>query len=148
MVILALDIATKTGWATENNSGVWNFNIKPGESANLKLFKFSQSLAKLNSEFEFDLIVWERPVGRFKNALIHESKLIGVAALYCYQNSIQHAEYSPAAIKKYATGKGNANKKAMILAAQEKWQNMVIIDDNHADALWLYELAKNDYNLL
>lgn len=28
MKILALDIATKTGWCNNTSSGVWDFNIK------------------------------------------------------------------------------------------------------------------------
>lgn len=32
MKILALDIATKCGWATEVASGTWNLSLRNGES--------------------------------------------------------------------------------------------------------------------
>src|SRR4051812_15047065 len=41
-------------------------------------------------------------------------------------------------------GKGNANKAAMIAAAQRKWPGLGIADDddNRADALWILDLAQ------
>ena len=37
MKILALDIATKTGFATDLTSGVWDLKLKKGESNGMKL---------------------------------------------------------------------------------------------------------------
>lgn len=45
-------------------------------------------------------------------------------------------------VKQRATGKGNANKEAMKLAAQERWPTLDILDDNHADALWILDTAR------
>ena len=42
----------------------------------------------------------------------------------------------PATLKKYATGKGNANKTAMIVTARERL-GYLGMNDNEADALWL-----------
>ena len=47
-----------------------------------------------------------------------------------------------ATIKKYATGKGNAKKPHMLDAAKARWTG--IVDDNHADALWLLALVTSE----
>lgn len=47
-------------------------------------------------------------------------------------------EVPPAALKKYATGKGNANKGAMIDATARRFPHVDTgADDNRCDALWL-----------
>lgn len=42
-------------------------------------------------------------------------------------------------VKKLATGKGNADKAAMIEAARRRWPDANIRDDNEADARWIAE---------
>lgn len=40
-------------------------------------------------------------------------------------------------LKQYATGRGNADKAAMILAAERAFPIVGVMTDNHADASWL-----------
>lgn len=47
------------------------------------------------------------------------------------------AVMTPAGLKRYATGKGTANKAAVCMAAARRWPDLIIPDDNAADALWL-----------
>jgi crossover junction endodeoxyribonuclease RuvC len=47
------------------------------------------------------------------------------------------AVMTPTGLKRYATGKGNANKAAVCMAAARRWPDLIIPDDNAADALWL-----------
>ena len=47
------------------------------------------------------------------------------------------AEVSPTALKKYATGKGNAAKDTVLLAAAYRFPTAGLADNNQADALWL-----------
>ena len=49
---------------------------------------------------------------------------------------------APAILKKYATGKGNANKTAMVLAAHKRL-GYDGTDDNEADALWLQAIGED-----
>ena len=58
--------------------------------------------------------------------------------------NIDMACYSATEIKKFATGKGNANKEAMIEAAKELGYNPK--DDNEADAIHIYRLCEKDIN--
>ena len=50
-----------------------------------------------------------------------------------------------ATLKKFATGRGNAQKDDMIDAALKKWPELVKrmpLDDNEIDARWIYEYAR------
>lgn len=147
MTLLALDIATKTGWATHYASGVWDFATKRDESSGMKLIRFRSKIKELHESDHIGIMVWEKPAGRFKSSIIHVAKLIGIAEEFCIENGIEYREYSATEIKKHATGKGNANKDKMISSAQQKWPDIIVIDDNHADALWLYDLAIKDLKL-
>jgi crossover junction endodeoxyribonuclease RuvC len=59
---------------------------------------------------------------------------------------VEYSALSPSEIKKHATGKGNAKKDAMIESARKKFPNIEIVDDNHADAIWIYDLATTLYH--
>lgn len=143
MNILALDIATKTGWATKSTSGVWDLKARRNESAGMRVIYFKRKLQEIIEVEKPDVIVYEMVAGRFKNAITVASEFVGVLKLFCEENDINYRSYSASEIKKYATGKGNANKEAMMLACEEKL-GKVPLDDNHADALWLYDLASKD----
>lgn len=143
MRILALDIATKTGWRTETSSGVWDFSkSKRGDSYGMRLIRFKSSLKEILDLEEIDIVVYERPAGMFKSSIIVASEMIGVLIALCEERGIQYTAYSATEIKKFATGKGNAKKQDMIDAAISLGFNPA--DDNEADAIHLYNLAKKD----
>lgn len=145
MVILALDIATKTGWATDVDSGVIDLSLKRGESPGMKTVRFQARIKELIDLIKPDLVVYEQPGGLHKSSIIDAAKLIGVLEVVCENRGINLSSYTASAIKKHATGKGNAGKPVMVQAAKDKWSDIKIIDDNHADALWLWDLAKKDF---
>jgi Holliday junction resolvasome RuvABC endonuclease subunit len=74
-----------------------------------------------------------------------QSELQGVIKLWCEENRVEYRAFSPSEIKKHATGKGNAGKEMMIAAARAKWPAVQLVDDNHADALWILDLAGTQY---
>ena len=47
------------------------------------------------------------------------------------------AEVPPAALKRFATGKGTAGKDQVLLAAARRFPHVDVADNNQADALWL-----------
>ena len=143
MKILALDIATVCGFRTETASGVWNFNKqKRGDSYGMRLIRFKSSIKEILDLEEIDVVVYERPAGMFKSSIIVASEMIGVLIALCEERQIQYTAYSATEIKKFATGKGNAKKEDMIKAAIALGFNPA--DDNEADAIHLYNLAKKD----
>lgn len=145
MKVLALDLSSKTGWAhTCGQSGVWNFKIKSDESKDMRLIRLRGKITEIYQSVGINLIVFESAnySGTNRNSLPDE--LISVVKTWCLDRSnIEYKGYPSSEIKKHATGKGNANKDAMVKAAREKFE-IDIIDDNHADALWLLDLAKKD----
>jgi Holliday junction resolvasome RuvABC endonuclease subunit len=141
--ILALDVATNCGWATENGSGCWNLGIKRDESSGMRLLRFRSKLKEIIELEKINVVVFERSAGRHQNAVITQSELHGVLKIFCEDNMIPHRAFSASEIKKHATGKGNAGKPAMIKAAKDKL-GYKGNDDNEADALWIYNLAKQE----
>ena len=147
MNILALDVATKTGFCTANGSGVWDLTPKRDESKGMRLLRFRSKLIELHKAEPIDIVVFERTAGFHKAALIVQAELHGVLKVFCEENEIEYRAYSAGEIKKCATGKGNASKQMMMDAAKANFTTIKIIDDNHADALFLYLLALEDLNI-
>jgi Holliday junction resolvasome RuvABC endonuclease subunit len=144
--ILALDVATNTGFCTRSGSGVWSLAPKKDESKGMRLIRFKSKLKDICSVEEIAIIVFEGAVsyGKFPNMV--GAEMIGVLKLFCEENQIEYRSYMPTEIKKSATGKGNANKDQMVLAAQQKFA-MQGKDDNQADALHLYAHAIKDLGI-
>jgi Holliday junction resolvasome RuvABC endonuclease subunit len=142
--ILALDVATHCGWAISNTIyGVWDLTPKRDESMGMRLIRFRAKLNEIVASEKIDLIVFERPAGFHKGAIIVQSELQGILKAFCEDNKINYRAYSASEIKKFATGKGNANKDKMKEAAAKKY-NYPGDDDNEADALHLLNLAIGD----
>ncbi len=139
MKILSLDIATVTGWKTETASGTWNLKPNRGESEGMRVVRFKAKVRELIQAESITLVAYERAAGLHKASIIVQSEMIGVLKDLCISLGIELAAYSATEIKKFATGKGNANKTAMVQAAQALGFNPS--DDNEADAIHLYNLV-------
>jgi Holliday junction resolvasome RuvABC endonuclease subunit len=143
--VLALDVATKCGWATVTASGTWDFNLKRDESSGMRMVRFRNKLEEICRLENINLVVFERTAGRHAAAIIVQAELHGVLKLFCELNKIDYKAFSAKEIKKFATGNGNANKQKMVDAAKAKYKAN-LADDNEADALHIYHLAKSDLN--
>ena len=150
MKILALDCATRLGWASKHELagregldwGHEDFPIPRGSSAGMRWINFLAWLERMIDQVKPELIVFEQPfIGAMRS---------GTAAEIAYGMStrvqqvaeargIDYRPVSAAVLKKWATGKGNAGKPEMIAAANQKLQlgfadEPTISDDNEADA--------------
>jgi len=143
--ILALDPATHCGYAISHSLyGVWNLTAKRDESVGMRLIRLRAKLIEVIKGERINVVVFERPGGRFKASIIVQSEIQGQIKTVCEDLKVEYRAYSSTEVKKFATGKGNAGKPAMIKAAQEKL-GYPGDDDNEADALWILELAKSEY---
>jgi hypothetical protein len=148
MRILALDMATKTGWAFWDGrlvgSGVVNLGEENRERALYDLIRNSPRASTSGAFAEF--VVVESPVS-YGGRISHGARLDGAARLTCSLLGIGFMDVPNQVIKKHATGKGNAKKPDMIVASRERW-GIEIIDDNHADALCLlsYILDQGEFS--
>lgn len=145
MNILSLDIATHCGWKTRTASGVWDFTLKKSDSYGLRIVRFKARVRELIDLEDIDLISYERVAGLHKGAIIVASEMVGVLHDLCIEKGVEITAYSASEIKKFATGKGNANKAAMVQAAKEKY-GYIGDSDDEADAIHLYHLTDADLN--
>mgnify|MGYP000848415379 FL=1 len=140
--ILALDIATKTGWRTKTSSGVWDLKPNRGESEGMRVVRFKSKVKELILLENINLVAYERPAGMHKSSIMVASEMVGVLKDLCIEMNVELSCYSASEIKKFATGKGNASKQLMIDDAIKKGFNPK--DDNEADAIHLYNLVVSD----
>ena len=85
---------------------------------------------------DIDLIVIESPVGRFTKAVIPQARVSGAVLSELSRRQLAWAELAPQEGKKALTGKGNADKQAMVLAACQ--QTGQLLNEHQADAYGLY----------
>jgi Holliday junction resolvasome RuvABC endonuclease subunit len=145
--LLALDPATRCGWATGVEVGTFNLSGSSDESNGMKWIRFWAFLAKMVEERPIKFIGYERPAGKHAGAVIHHAKLAGIIEMFCDFHDIAYCAYSSTAAKKLATGKGNCSKEDVILAAQQQL-GYAGDDDNEADALWILQLMREDAHVI
>lgn len=144
MNILALDIATATGWARGLSASIpelGTFSIKkyanpPGQGFAL----YRIWLNKMLDQHSFDVVAFEAPILRAQTTISTTRRLQGLAAItemVCHERGVKCVEEHLQTIKKTLTGNGRAKKPEMIRAA--KARGMSPRNDNEADAfgLWL-----------
>ena len=143
--ILALDLSTATGFALFANGvithGVQKFKALPTSHPGTRYIQFQRWLRERIAEDKPALIVVER-AGYFKS-LAAQSMCVGLRGILLSTAAyydIPLREIGPSDLKKWATGKGNANKVAMRAAALRRWPGERFADDNAVDAFLLLQL--------
>jgi len=145
-IVLALDLATKTGYALMHirkdgigrliDSGTIRFPGPLRERAS-HLERWLEDYCKRNKVTE---IHFEQTHFRFVKAAAAGYTLRAVTWLVANRLGISTEGYQPSEIKRSATMRGNASKDEMIVAAKGRW-GFLPQDDNEADALCLLDLA-------
>lgn len=149
MKILALDIATKTGWAVgcaEGQSGVWDLGAKKKESRDIRLMNLRVCLSDLDHKHgPFDLIAFEALYMQHFHTAITLAELRGMVKYWAVLNGLRILDppVAPATIKKHATGRGNATKMQVQLAARKRWPHLKIVSDDQSDALMLWDYTRS-----
>ena len=147
MIHVALDLGTHTGWAAlidgQIVSGVWHFTPGRYEGGGMRYLRFRKKFAELCESIAGDFCVAFEEVRRHQgtDAAHVYGGLMGTLTAYCEERSIPYQGVPVGTIKKFATGKGNANKEAMMAAAKVQWPDYDCADDNEADARWLLALV-------
>lgn len=144
MIILALDLGTHCGYACSNNlSGVWELKPKTTESAGERYRKFAEYLDTFLRLNKVTYVVYEEV---HAHAAVEAAHVFGglqaILQTTCLSLGIEYKGVGVGTIKKHATGNGHSKKDAMIASASLKFKSVNVIDDNHADALWLLDYSK------
>ncbi len=142
MRIISLDLGTKTGWATLDEcssitSGVQNFAPGRYEGGGMRYLRFKQWLTSVKQSLgEIDAVYFEEVRRHAGVDAAHAyGGFMAHLTAWCEHHQIPYQGVPVGTIKRHATGKGNANKEAMIDAA--KRYGVIPIDDNEADAVCL-----------
>lgn len=140
--VAAFDLGTTCGFAVGHHhhgnvmSGWWN--LKPGrfDGGGMRFVKFRRQLDELRKAYPFELVVFEEVrKHRGTDAAHVYGGLMGVLTAWCEDNGVPYVGVPVGVIKKFATGKGNADKAAVI-AAVKMW-GFKPENDDEADALAL-----------
>lgn len=148
--ILALDLGTDTGWALTPSggaivSGTWRNKGRNAryEGGGMRYLRFRQQLDELHKTVPVGAVYFEE-VRRHRGtdaAHVHGGMLAMLTA-WCESQDpkIPYEGIPVGEIKKHLTGKGNADKPAMIAAVQALGYD--VTDDNEADAIALALLVR------
>ena len=151
MNILALDLGTKTGvaWVKGGFVGSEIHDLTPGREADplLRYDRFERMLrGMLTAEGGFDRVAYELVKG-WKSTYAQEvyDGFKFTLMRVCRECETPQEGVHVGTIKKHATGMGNANKKAVVLAMRGLgWKPR---DDNEADAQAILEWACEQHGI-
>lgn len=140
-MLLALDLGTNCGYAFSNAagavvSGCWDLRPKKYEGGGFRFVKFKTYLSALHASDPITQVWFEavrRHVGT--DAAHIYGGLMGALQEFCDARGIPYEGVPVQTIKKGWTGKGNADKAAMITRCEEL--GFEPQDDNESDAIAL-----------
>lgn len=148
MTLLALDLGTTTGWALNMGktmySGTMSFQPKRFEGGGMRFLRFRRWLDEMLKAYKLTELVFEEVRAHSGVDAAHcYGGFLATLSCWCEDNNVPFSAVPVQAIKTYATGKGNANKAAVLTAVRKRWDNTVT-DDNQADAIALLQFKLND----
>jgi Holliday junction resolvasome RuvABC endonuclease subunit len=140
MSVLALDLGTTTGWAVRLVDGSivsGTMAFRPGryEGGGMRYLRFRSWLDEfVHKMHKLDAVYFEevRRHAGTDAAHIYGGFLAHLAA-WCEQKGLPYQGVPVGAIKRHVTGKGNADKQAVITAVTAR--GFAPADDNEADAI-------------
>jgi crossover junction endodeoxyribonuclease RuvC len=137
--ISALDLSlTATGWAftlLDSPLAVGWGTIKPSKVRGMeRLNRIRSEIAEIVKGS--DLVVCENYAFSRPNQAHQIGELHGIIRFWLYKHEIPLLLVAPAALKKFVTGKGNAEKDLMLLEVFKRWGHSAG-DNNAADAIGL-----------
>lgn len=151
-MILALDLATSTGWAALINgrveSGVVRFDLKRGESAGMRFVRFGAWLVEILAHAKPKLILFEQAHHRGAAATEICVGLMTRVMEAAAARDIHYQAVRSMDLKKFMTGKGTAKKEEMIAAVKDHYAYMrdrTDLGDDEADALALLRYGRTHF---
>jgi Holliday junction resolvasome RuvABC endonuclease subunit len=146
--ILCLDLGTRTGWALHDDGAIFSGSItfRPGryEGGGMRYLRFHQWLvdllantkrAKLAQQVApIDAVYFEEVRAHAGTDAAHiYGGFLATLTACCEQRGVAYQGVPVGTIKRHVTGKGNADKAAVLAAIRARGFDPA--DDNEADAL-------------
>lgn len=144
---LSLDLGTTTGWARSDKnggvtSGTVSFKNSRYEGGGMRYLRFGKWLEEVQSCGKIGVVYFEEVRRHMGVDAAHAyGGFLASLTAWCEDNEIPYQGVPVGTIKKHATGKGNANKAAVIEAVRALGYDPR--DDNEADALALLHCARD-----
>lgn len=145
--ILALDLATKTGWCrgVPGQPVEVGTHVLPKTGSDIGTFLNAHQdwLDALLLTRDVSLVIYESPILRSGNTNISTLRklygLAGVTEMVCVDHKVRCVEVMIQKAKKALAGHARADKAQMMLAAERR--NVAVEDDNQADAFGVFLTA-------
>ena len=138
--VLALDLGTTTGWALRLPGGnivSGTASFRPGryDGGGMRFLRFHGWLDRTAADAGGFAVVHFEEVRRHAgtDAAHTYGGFLATLGAWCERAGVPYGGVPVGTIKKFATGRGNADKAAMIAAMQAR--GFAPADDNEADAL-------------
>lgn len=153
MALLTIDLGTRCGWCLRSGSntvsGVWDLKGGRYEGGGMRFVRFRQMLQQmslplnakpnisvLDQDHAVKLVAYEEVRRHMGVDAAHVyGGLQAVLTAWCEDHKIPYEGVPVGTIKKHVTGKGNADKAAMVAAVRK--HGFEPADDNEADAIAL-----------
>ena len=140
--VLALDLGTTTGWALRSRdsgitSGTQSFRPSRFEGGGMRYLRFRGWLDEVIAlSGGVSRVVFEEVRRHVSTDSSHAyGGFLATLTAWCEQASVPYEGVPVGTIKRFATGRGNADKAAMIAAMRAR--GFAPADDNEADAIAL-----------
>jgi Holliday junction resolvasome RuvABC endonuclease subunit len=138
--ILSLDLGTTTGWAMQLaggviESGTTSFRPSRYDGGGMRYLRFRGWLASIAADAAgIEAIYFEEVRRHIGTDAAHlYGGFLATLTAWCEQNSIPYEGVPVGTIKRHVTGKGNADKTAVVEAIRAR--GFKPADDNEADAI-------------
>ena len=147
MRYLGIDPGSACGWAVLDSdgsrvaSGTWKLDNRRGDGAGMRYVRLERLVRELLEAYDGPLAYELVAAHKGTQAAHIYGGIVATITRVCEDVGRAYAGVGVGTIKKVATGKGNANKEAMMLAAQKRWPDYAG-DDNEADSLWVAECLR------
>jgi Holliday junction resolvasome RuvABC endonuclease subunit len=142
LALLALDLGTTTGWALRTGdgritSGTLTFKPSRFEGGGMRYLRFCRWLAEITDlAGGLGRIVFEEVRSHAGTDAAHiYGGFLGQLTAWCEERAVPYEGVPVGTIKRHATGRGNADKQAVLAAVTARGYRPA--DDNEADALAL-----------
>jgi len=140
--VLALDLGTTTGWALRARdggitSGTMTFKPSRFEGGGMRYLRFQHWLGEIAwLAHGLRQVVFEEVRAHVSTDSSHvHGGFVATLTAWCEQRGVPYEGVPVGTIKRFATGKGNADKAAVIAAIRAR--GFTPADDNEADAIAL-----------
>lgn len=141
-VYVGLDPGTACGWAALDAegkrlaSGVWDLSSQRHAGGGMRFLRARRCFVEILDTFPGAVVAYEEVRRHAGTSAAHVyGGLIAVISAECEDRGIAYSGRPVGAVKKHATGRGNASKEMMVGAALARWG--VEVGDDEADALWI-----------